>query len=75
MKNIKYKYINTKARSPFGDYLNFNIARELMSSNDKELIGSTDDGGSSIYKINNIYYISRSNDMGEYYLTEVELID
>lgn len=22
-----------------------------------------------------LYYISRSNDMGEYYLTEVELID
>ena len=49
MKNIKYKYTNTKARSPFGDYLNFNIARELMSSNDKEFIGSTDDGWSSIY--------------------------
>jgi hypothetical protein len=26
-------------------------------------------------KINNVYYVSRSNDMGEYYLTEVELID
>lgn len=72
---ILYKYTNTKARSPFGDYLNFNIARELMSSNDKEFIGSTDDGWSSIYKINNVYYVSRSNDMGEYYLTEVELID
>lgn len=32
-------------------------------------------GWSSIYKINNVYYVSRSNDMGEYYLTEVELID
>lgn len=75
MKNIKYKYINTKASSPFGDYLSFKIARELMGSNDKEFIGSTDDGWSSIYKINNIYYLSRYNDMGEYYLTEVELIN
>lgn len=75
MKNIKYKYTNTKASSPFGDYLSFKIARELMSSNDKEFIGSTDDGWSSIYKINNIYYLSSYNDMGEYYLTEVELIN
>ena len=65
MKNIKYKYINTKASSPFGDYLSFKIARELMSSNDKEFIGSTDDGWSSIYKINNIYYLSRYNDINK----------
>lgn len=81
MKNIKYKYINTKTCTYCGEdvilpiFLDFDVADELMHSNNKEFIGSTDDGWNGIYKINGAYYLSSFNDMGEYYLTEVELID